>query len=162
NREHFFGQSPGLRAIANRLTDYEIDRLRRGGHDMRKMYAAYQAAANHRGPPSVLLALTQKGHGMGAAGQGKMTTHQQKKLDASMLLEFRDRFRLPISDADCEALAFYKPAADSAEMKYLLKRRDELGGFMPRRCVEHAKVAIPGMESYARFALQADGKEMSS
>ncbi len=162
NREHFFGQSPGIRALADSLTDDEIDRLRRGGHDMRKIYAAYHAAANHRGRPTVILALTKKGFGMGSAGQGKMTTHQQKKLDASALLEFRDRFRLPISDPECEALAFYKPAADSPEMKHLLKRRAALGGFMPRRCVEHTKVGIPAMASYARFALEADGKEMSS
>lgn len=162
NREHFFGQTPGLRAIAGMLTDDEIDRLRRGGHDMKKIYAAYHAAANHRGRPTVILALTKKGFGMGSAGQGKMTTHQQKKLDASTLLEFRDRFRLPISDADCEALAFYKPAEGSAEMKHFLKRRSELGGFMPRRSVEHTPLTVPTIESYAKFALQADGKDMSS
>jgi len=162
NREHFFGQTPGLKAIADMLTDDEIDRLRRGGHDMKKIHAAYHAAANHRGRPTVILALTKKGFGMGAAGQGKMTTHQQKKLDADTLLEFRDRFRLPISDADCEALAFYKPAPESAEMKHLLKRRAELGGFMPRRNTEHVQLEVPAIESYAKFALQADGKEMSS
>ncbi|TAL78531.1 MAG: alpha-ketoglutarate dehydrogenase [Burkholderiaceae bacterium] len=161
NREHFFGQAPGLRAIAARLTDDEIDRLRRGGHDMKKIYAAYHAAANHRGGPTVVLALTKKGFGMGASGQGKMTTHQQKKLDSSALLEFRDRFRLPISDADCEALAFYKPASDSAQMKHLLKRRAELGGFVPRRSVVHQQLSVPPIESYAHFALQADGKKMS-
>lgn len=162
NREHFFGQTPGLRAIADMLTDDEIDRLRRGGHDMKKIYAAYHAAANHRGRPTVILALTKKGFGMGSAGQGKMTTHQQKKLDASTLLEFRDRFRLPISDADCEALAFYKPAEGSAEMKHFQKRRAELGGFMPRRSVKHTQLTVPTIESYAKFALEADGKDMSS
>ncbi|CAM5428910.1 alpha-ketoglutarate dehydrogenase [Eoetvoesiella caeni] len=162
NREHFFGQTPGLRAIADMLTDDEIDRLRRGGHDMKKIYAAYHAAANHRGRPTVILALTKKGFGMGSAGQGKMTTHQQKKLDASTLLEFRDRFRLPISDADCEALAFYKPAEGSAEMKHFLKRRAELGGFMPRRSVKHTQLPVPAVESYAKFALEAGGKDMSS
>ncbi len=162
NRQHFFGQTPGLRAIGATLTDDEIDRLLRGGHDMKKIHAAYHAAANHRGQPTVILAQTKKGFGMGAAGQGKMTTHQQKKLDAGTLLEFRDRFRLPISDADCEALAFYKPAGDSAEMRHLLARRASLGGFMPRRSVSQTQLAVPGIDSYATFALEAAGKEMSS
>ncbi|MFC6522853.1 pyruvate dehydrogenase (acetyl-transferring), homodimeric type [Undibacterium arcticum] len=162
NREHFFGQTPGMRAIGATLTDDEIDRLRRGGHDMKKIHAAYQAAANHRGQPTVILAQTKKGFGMGPAGQGKMTTHQQKKLDTSDLIAFRDRFRLPISDADCEALAFYKPADDSAEMRHLLARRASLGGFMPRRNTVQTKLAVPDIGSYAKFALEADGKDMSS
>jgi pyruvate dehydrogenase E1 component len=162
NRTHFFGQSPALQAIGAILTDDEIDRLRRGGHDMKKIHAAYQAAANHRGQPTVILAQTKKGFGMGAAGQGKMTTHQQKKLDANTLLEFRDRFKLPISDADCEALAFYKPADDSPEMRHLLHRRSSLGGFMPRRSVSQTRLAVPAIGSYAKFALEAGGKEMSS
>ncbi|MES2759300.1 MAG: alpha-ketoglutarate dehydrogenase [Pseudomonadota bacterium] len=162
NREHFFGQSPALRTIGATLTDDEIDRLRRGGHDMKKIHAAYQAAANHRGQPTVILAQTKKGFGMGAAGQGKMTTHQQKKLDAGTLLEFRDRFQLPISDADCEALAFYKPADHSAEMRHLLQRRSSLGGFMPRRGVSQTQLPVPAIGSYAKFALEAGGKEMSS
>jgi pyruvate dehydrogenase E1 component len=162
NREHFFGQSPGLKAIGATLTDDEIDRLRRGGHDMKKIHAAYHAAANHRGQPSVILAQTKKGYGMGAAGQGKMTTHQQKKLDAGSLLEFRDRFRLPISDAECEALSFYKPAPESHEMRHLLQRRAALGGFMPRRGVASIEVPLPTIAAHSRFALEADGKEMST
>jgi len=162
NREHFFGQTPGMRAIASMLTDDEIDRLKRGGHDMKKIHAAYHAAANHRGQPTVILAQTKKGFGMGAAGQGKMTTHQQKKLDTDSLLEFRDRFRLPISDQDCEALAFYKPAPDSAEMRHLMQRRAELGGFTPRRNAHSPVLTVPEIQSYARFALEAQGKEMSS
>jgi pyruvate dehydrogenase E1 component len=162
NRERFFGQSPALRDIGATLTDDEIDRLRRGGHDMKKIHAALHAAAGHRGQPTVVLAQTKKGYGMGQAGQGKMTTHQQKKLDAQDLLEFRDRFRLPISDADCEALAFYKPAEGSPEMRHLLQRRAQLGGFMPRRTAAHARLAVPAIASYAAFALAADGKEMSS
>jgi pyruvate dehydrogenase E1 component len=162
NREHFFGQTPALREIGAMLTDDEIDRLRRGGHDMKKIHAALNAAASHRGQPTVVLAQTKKGYGMGQAGQGKMTTHQQKKLDAQDLLEFRDRFRLPMSDADCEALAFYKPAEGSPEMRHLLQRRAQLGGFMPRRIAQHAKLAVPSIASYAAFALAADGKEMSS
>ncbi len=162
NREHFFGQNPALKAIAAMLTDDEIDRLRRGGHDMKKIHAAFHAAAGHSGQPTVILAQTKKGYGMGTAGQGKMTTHQQKKLDAQDLLEFRDRFRLPISDADCEALAFYKPAPESAEMRHLLGRREQLGGFMPRRTAVHGQLTLPELSSYGAFALAADGKEMSS
>ncbi|MET1163410.1 MAG: pyruvate dehydrogenase (acetyl-transferring), homodimeric type, partial [Pseudoxanthomonas sp.] len=162
NREHFFGQDPALRAIAATLTDDEVDRLRRGGHDMKKIHAAFHAAANHRGQPTVVLAQTKKGFGMGTAGQGRMTTHQQKKLDARDLLEFRDRFRLPIPDAQCEALAFYKPAPDSPEMRHLLQRRGALGGFMPRRVSAHSPLPVPEIASYAAFALQADGKEMST
>lgn len=162
NREHFFGQDPALRAIAATLTDDEVDRLRRGGHDMKKIHAAFHAAANHRGQPTVVLAQTKKGFGMGTAGQGRMTTHQQKKLDTGDLLEFRDRFRLPISDAQCEALAFYKPAQDSPEMRHLLRRRAALGGFMPRRVTAHSPLPVPEIASYAAFALQADGKEMST
>ncbi|MGI4849350.1 MAG: alpha-ketoglutarate dehydrogenase [Janthinobacterium lividum] len=162
NRAHFFGQSEALKAIGATLTDEEIDRLRRGGHDMKKIHAAYHAAANHRGQPTVILAQTKKGFGMGSAGQGRMTTHQHKKLDAGMLLEFRDRFHLPISDADCEALAFYKPPAGSAEMRHLLERRASLGGFLPRRSTEHTTLVLPQVTSYARFALEADGKEMST
>jgi len=162
NRARFFGQNLALQAIGATLTDDEIDRLHRGGHDMKKIHAAYFAAANHRGQPTVILAQTKKGFGMGAAGQGKMTTHQQKKLDAGTLLEFRDRFRLPISDADCEALAFYKPADGSPEMRHLLQRRAALGGFMPRRSTSQTKMTVPEIGSYAKFALDADGKEMSS
>ncbi|MBK4735011.1 alpha-ketoglutarate dehydrogenase [Noviherbaspirillum pedocola] len=162
NREHFFGQTPALTELGESLTDEEIDGLRRGGHDMKKIHAAYHAAASHRGQPTVILAQTKKGYGMGTAGQGKMTTHQQKKLDTDTLLQFRDRFRLPISDAQCEALAFYKPAEDSAEMRHLHQRRAALGGFMPRRTVSRVKLDVPDMASYARFALEADGKEMST
>jgi pyruvate dehydrogenase E1 component len=162
NRAHFFNQSNALRAIGATLTDDEIDRLRRGGHDMQKIYAAYHAAANHRGQPTVILAQTKKGFGMGTAGQGKMTTHQQKKLDANTLLEFRDRFQLPISDADCAALAFYKPAEHSPELRHMLHRRGALGGFMPRRNTIQSSLTLPDLASYAEFALHAQGKEMST
>jgi pyruvate dehydrogenase E1 component len=162
NREHFFGQSPGLQAIGATLTDEEIDRLKRGGHDLRKIYAAYHAAANHTGAPTVILAQTKKGFGMGTAGQGKMTTHQQKKLEQQDLVEFRDRFRLPLTDAQVENLEFYKPADDSPEMRHLHARRNELGGFMPRRVDQRLPIAVPPLESHAQFALEADGKEMST
>lgn len=163
NRRQFFGQTPGTRKIADTLTDDEINRLRRGGHDMKKIYAAYAAAAAHRGQPTVILAQTKKGFGMGAAGEGKMTTHQQKKLGEDALMAFRDRFRLPISDAQCKSLAFYKPAADSPEMQHLLARRAALGGRMPRRIAvaDGDGRRVPSIDSHAGFALAAGGKEMS-
>jgi pyruvate dehydrogenase E1 component len=162
NRAHFFNQNPELAALVADWSDDAIDRLHRGGHDMVKIHAAYHRAAHHRGQPTVILAQTKKGFGMGAAGQGKMTTHQQKKLDDEALLAFRDRFALPISDADCLALKFYRPADDSAELRHLQARRDALGGHIPRRNTETPRLAPPAVEQWARFALAADGKEMSS
>ncbi|WP_040502133.1 alpha-ketoglutarate dehydrogenase [Herbaspirillum sp. YR522] len=162
NREHFFGQNAGTRAIGATLTDEQIDRLRRGGHDMKKIFAAYQAAAQHRGQPTVILAQTKKGYGMGAAGEGKMTTHQQKKLDDTSLLQFRDRFKLPLSDEQCSSLSFFRPDDDSAEMRHLHARRAALGGYLPRRDAGQVRRAVPSLQSHARFALEADGKEMSS
>jgi len=162
NREHFFGQSPELAALAQGLSDEQIDRLKRGGHDIVKIHAAYAAAAAHRGQPTVILAHTKKGYGMGAAGQGKMTTHSQKKLEDADLIEFRDRFSLPLTDAQATSLAFYKPADDSAEMRYLREHRDQLGGVLPRRETACDVLAIPALEKYAQFALAAGGKQMST
>ncbi|QVQ24159.1 alpha-ketoglutarate dehydrogenase [Achromobacter deleyi] len=162
NRAHFFNQNPELAALVADWSDDAIDRLHRGGHDMVKIHAAYHRAARHRGQPTVILAQTKKGFGMGSAGQGKMTTHQQKKLDDVALLAFRDRFALPISDADCLALKFYRPAEDSAEMRHLQARRAALGGHIPRRHSEAPRLTPPDVEQWARFALAADGKEMSS
>ncbi|HYF41603.1 MAG TPA: pyruvate dehydrogenase (acetyl-transferring), homodimeric type, partial [Ramlibacter sp.] len=119
NRDTFFGQDEALARLAQGMTDEQIDRLKRGGHDLVKIHAAYAAAAAHRGQPTVILAHTKKGYGMGTAGQGRMTTHSQKKLDDAALLEFRNRFNLPLSDEQAAGLAFFKPAADSAEMRYL-------------------------------------------
>ena len=123
NREHFFNKYPELKALVAHMSDEDIDRLRRGGHDPVKIYAAYHAAAAHQGQPTVILAKTKKGYGMGHWGQGKMGTHQQKKLDDDALKAFRDRFALPLSDEDVVALRFYKPADDAPEMKYLHARR---------------------------------------
>ena len=162
NRAHFFNQHPELAALVADWTDEAIDRLHRGGHDMVKIHAAYHRAAKHSGQPTVILAQTKKGFGMGAAGQGKMTTHQQKKLDDEALLAFRDRFALPISDADCLALKFYRPAEDSAELRHLQARRAALGGHIPRRRTEAPRLTPPPAEHWARFALTASGKEMSS
>ena len=163
NREHFFGQSPELAALAQGLSDEQIDRLKRGGHDLVKIHAAYAAAVAHRGRPVVILAQTKKGYGMGEAGQGKMTTHQQKKLDAQALLAFRNRFALPLSDEQAQALEFVRPADDSAEIRYLHARRAALGGALPARGTAGVpSLPVPPLPELARFALEAAGKEMST
>jgi pyruvate dehydrogenase E1 component len=162
NREHFFAKYPELQQLAAYLSDEDIDRLRRGGHDPVKIHAAYHAAASHHGQPTVILAKTKKGYGMGTAGQGRMTTHQQKKLDTDQLREFCERFALPLTDAQIENCEFVRPAADSPEMKYLHARRAKLGGYLPARSSSCAAVAVPPLESYARFALEAAGREMST
>jgi pyruvate dehydrogenase E1 component len=162
NREHFFGQNPELERLAQGLTDEQIDRLKRGGHDLVKIHAAYAAAAQHTGQPTVILAQTKKGYGMGAAGQGKMTTHSHKKFDEDDLIAFRNRFNLPLSDDQAKQLSFYKPAADSPEMQYMMSRREQLGGALPKRETVCDEVPIPAIDQYAKFALQANGKEMST
>ncbi|VWX61947.1 Pyruvate dehydrogenase E1 component (fragment) [Burkholderiales bacterium 8X] len=143
------------------MTDEQIDRLKRGGHDLVKIHAAYAAAAAHRGQPTVILAHTKKGYGMGA-GQGKMTTHSHKKFESADLVGFRNRFNLPLTDEEATSLAFYKPADDSAEMKYLKDRRAALGGSMPRRETACDLVPVPGIAAWAQFALAAEGKDMST
>jgi pyruvate dehydrogenase E1 component len=162
NRENFFGQNPELQRLAQGMTDEQIDRLKRGGHDLVKIYAAYAAAAAHTGQPTVILAQTKKGYGLGTAGQGKMTTHSQKKLDESDLIEYRNRFNLPLTDEQAINLSFYKPEADSPELQYLQARREALGGYLPKRYTAAAPVAVPDVKAYANFALDAAGKEMST
>ncbi len=162
NREHFFAKYPELQQLVAHLSDDDIDRLRRGGHDPVKIHAAYHAAVNHRGQPTVILAKTKKGYGMGSAGQGRMTTHQQKKLDTDQLREFCEHFALPLSAAQIENCDFARPAGDSPEMKYLHARRTKLGGYLPARSNQCPPVTIPALETYARFALEAAGKEMST
>lgn len=163
NRERFFNQNPELAALATHLSDADIDVLRRGGHDVRKLHAAYAAARAHKGQPTVILAKTMKGFGMGISGQGRMTTHQQKKLDTDDLKIFRDRFRLPLSDQDVDNVAFYHPAPDSPEMQYLHARRAALGGYLPRRRQQSSTaLQVPALEEWAGFALKAEGKEMST
>ena len=162
NQEHFFALDPELRALVAHMSPAQIDALRRGGHDFRKLYAAFAAAASHQGRPTVILAKTKKGYGMGRAGESRMTSHQEKKLDVAALIEFRNRFNLPLSDADVAALRFYRPAEDSREMLYLRERRLVLGGPLPARSGAAASLPVPPLESYAGFALQAEGKEMST
>ncbi len=162
NRERFFGQNEQLARLVQNMGDEQIDRLKRGGHDLVKIYAAYAAAASHRGQPTVILAHTKKGYGMGSAGQGRMTTHSQKKFEASDLLGFRDRFNLPLNDEQATALEFIKPDENSPEIIYLKGRRAALGGFMPRRETAAAVVPKPALDAYAQFAVQAGGKPMST
>jgi len=162
NREHFFGQNEALIKLAQGMTDEQIDRLKRGGHDLVKVHAAYTVAAQHVGQPTVILAQTKKGYGMGAAGQGKMTTHSQKKLEREDLIAFRNHFNLPLTDEQAAALDFYKPAPDSEEMRYLHAQREALGGYLPARQTTCQTVAVPPLEKYATFALEANGKEMST
>src|SRR5579859_7689674 len=150
NREHFFNKYPELTALIADMSDDDIDRLRRGGHDPVKIYAAYHAALQHKGRPTVVLAQTKKGYGMGHWGQGKMGTHQQKKLDDEALRAFRDRFAVPLSDEDVGQLRFLNPGADSAEMKYLHARRQALGGYVPKRVMTAPKLAVPQLSSSER------------
>ena len=162
NREHFFNKYPELQALVAHMTDEDIDRLRRGGHDPVKIYAAYRAAMTHRGRPSVILAQTKKGYGMGSWGQGKMGTHQQKKLDAEALRAFRDRFALPLSDEHVEALRFYHPGADSPEIKYLHAQRARLGGTLPARAAACDALPVPPRTAFARILEGSGGRELSS
>ena len=162
NRDHFFGQNEELARLAQGMTDEQIDRLKRGGHDLVKIHAAYAAATNHKGQPTVILAHTKKGYGMGSAGQGKMTTHSHKKFDETDLLEFRNRFNLPLTDEQTRQMAFYKPAEDSLEMQYLHRRRAALGGYLPKRDTTADVINMPALSAFGQFALAANGKEMST
>ncbi|REG58780.1 LOW QUALITY PROTEIN: pyruvate dehydrogenase E1 component [Paraburkholderia sp. BL6669N2] len=163
NREHFFGQTPELRSLAAHLSDDEIDRLKRGGHDPRKLHAAYAQAIAHTGQPTVILAKTMKGFGMGTAGQGRMTTHQQKKLEIDDLKSFRTRFSLPLSDEDVSELRFYRPSEDSAEMRYMQTRRATLGGYLPRRRRSASEPPrLPAISTYGDFAFELNERGMST
>ncbi|MGZ5079056.1 MAG: alpha-ketoglutarate dehydrogenase [Usitatibacter sp.] len=162
NREHFFNKYPELQQLVAHLSDDDIDRLRRGGHDPVKIFSAYWHAARHTGQPTVILAKTKKGYGMGTAAQGRMTTHQQKKLDTEQLLAFRDRFALPFTDAQVEACEFVRPPREAPEMAYLHAKREKLGGYLPARSTRAEPLATPDANAFAKFALEANGKEMST
>ncbi|TAK85978.1 MAG: pyruvate dehydrogenase (acetyl-transferring), homodimeric type [Betaproteobacteria bacterium] len=150
NREHFFNKYPELRELIADMSDEDIDRLKRGGHDPVKIHSAYHAALHHKGQPTVILAQTKKGYGMGLWGQGKMGTHQQKKLDDAALREFRDRFALPLSDDDVAQLRFYHPGRGSPETKYLEARRKQLGGYLPARKSAAPRLGVPRLVSNER------------
>ncbi len=164
NRAKFFDADPESAALVAHMTDAEIHTLRRGGHDVKKIYAAFAAAKVHKGQPTVILIKTKKGYGMGGAGESRMIAHQAKKLDVASLLAFRDRFDLPLTDQQVEQLQFYRPADDSPEISYLKQRRGELGGSIPKRFAQATKAAPqrPALDKYAGFAVKADGKEMST
>jgi pyruvate dehydrogenase E1 component len=163
-RKHFFGKDPKLLEMVSRMSDEDIWRLNRGGHDPHKIYAAYAAATKHTGQPTVILAKTVKGYGMGKVGEGKNPTHQLKKLDDTAIREFRDRFAIPVPDDKLEDVPFYKPAQDSPEMKYLLERRRALGGFLPqRRRNADEKIAAPGIDAFqAVLEPTSEGREIST
>jgi pyruvate dehydrogenase E1 component len=161
-RRHFFGKYPELAEMANRFTDEQLQKLKRGGHDPRKVYAAYRAATEHKGAPTVILAKTVKGYGLGEAGEGRNVTHQQKKLNEKELREFRARFEIPISDEEIAETPFYRPAPDSPEMKYLQERRRELGGPVPRRTVSALPLEVPSLEQFAEFLRGSERFEVST
>jgi pyruvate dehydrogenase E1 component len=161
-REHFFGQYPELKKMVEALSDEEIWRLNRGGHDAQKVYAAYAQAVAHRGGPTVILAKTVKGYGMGAAGEGMNITHQQKKMSIEQVRAFRDRFSIPISDEKITELPFYRPADDSPEIIYLRKRREELGGFLPSRHSEFKPLSIPDLSAFSAVTKDLGDRELST
>jgi pyruvate dehydrogenase E1 component len=162
NLSHFFDSDPQLKRLVAHLSHVDIDALKRGGHDLRKLYAAFAAARAHRGQPTVILAKTKKGYGMGPAGESRMTSHQQKKLEIEDLRQMRDRFHLPLSEEQVANLDFCRPLPDSREIRYLRRRREALGGFLPTRERGIQRLTVPPLESYARFALQPEGKAMST
>ncbi|WP_247998036.1 alpha-ketoglutarate dehydrogenase [Brucella tritici] len=162
NLANFFEEDPEVRALVAHMSDEDVDALKRGGHDFKKLYAAFEAAKNSNGRPTVILAKTKKGYGMGGAGESRMTAHQAKKLDVEGLLAFRDRFALPLTNEQVEKLEFYRPAEDSAELNYLRGRREALGGYLPARRRNADAVPIPALPSYADFAINAEDKEMST
>src|SRR5208337_862706 len=162
NLAHFFDEDSEAHALVAHMSDREIGALKRGGHDLRKLYAAFEAARATSGRPTVILAKTKKGYGMGGAGESRMTAHQAKKLDVDALIAFRDRFQLRLSNEEVERLEFYRPAEYSPELAYLRSRRAALGGYLPARRRDAPAVAVPRLSSYGDFALHADGKAMST
>jgi pyruvate dehydrogenase E1 component len=161
-RKHFFGKHPKLLEMVSRMTDEDIWRLNRGGHDPHKIYAAYHRAVNHKDQPTVILAKTIKGYGMGRIAEGRMTAHQQKKMDMDSIREFRTRFNIPIPDDKIESLPFYVPPADSPEMKYLHERRKALGGYLPqRRRKVDAAPQVPSLEAFEQV-LKGQEREIST
>ena len=153
-RKHFFGRYPETHEMVANMSDEDIWRLNRGGHDAIKVYSAYKNAMNHKGRPTVILAKTVKGFGMGSAGEGQNTAHQQKKLDIEALKEFRDRFNIPVSNKDIDSIPYCKPDPNSIEMQYLHERRQSLGGYLPKRRIKAPKLMIPALKI---FKTQLDG-----
>jgi pyruvate dehydrogenase E1 component len=161
-RRHFFGKYPELLELVNHLTDEQIHKLLRGGHDSRKVYASYQAAVEHKGQPTVILAKTVKGYGLGEAGEGRNITHQQKKLNEKELREFRARFGIPVSDEEIAETPFFRPAPESLETKYMLGLRRKLGGFLPQRIVTQKPLDVPKLETFGDLLKGAARAELST
>jgi pyruvate dehydrogenase E1 component len=161
-RQFFFGGDPRLLKLVEPLPDDALRRLRLGGHDPRKVYAAYKAAVEHKGGPTVILARTIKGYGLGEAGEGKNVTHQQKKLNEEELREFRSRFGIPVSDNDLGEVPFYRPSEDSEEIRYLRARREALGGYTPSRKVRSAPLHADHDELFKEFFEGSDGRDVST
>ncbi len=162
NLKNFFGEDPEVMKLVSQMTDQDIDSLKRGGHDFKKLFAAYNQALNTKGKPTVILAKTKKGYGMGQAGESKMTSHQAKKLDFEALKAFRDKFSLPMNDHDIEKLKFYKPEENSQEIQYLKNNRKKLGGFIPSRSFKDISVSIPPIDKYATFAFEGSDRLVST
>ncbi len=161
-REHFFGQYPELKKMVEHMSDDEIWRLNRGGHDPQKVYAAYAQAVEHKGSPTVILAKTIKGYGMGAAGEGLNITHQQKKMSIEQLRAFRDRFCIPVSDDHISEVPFYRPSEDSPEVQFLKKQRDTLGGYLPHRNTECEALKIPKLEDFSMVTKSSGERSIST
>jgi pyruvate dehydrogenase E1 component len=161
-REHFFGADPQLLEMVSHLSDEKLKKLRRGGHDPEKVYAAYAAAMKCHGKPTVIIAKTIKGYGLGEVGEGRNVTHQQKKLNEEELRAFRSRFGIPISDDEVAKAPFYRPAEDSEEMRYLRERRQALGGYVPTRPLDSPKLSTPKLDEYRGFIEKSAGREVST
>jgi pyruvate dehydrogenase E1 component len=161
-RTHFFGKHPELEELVKNYSDEQLQKLRRGGHDPKKVYTAFNAAVETKRAPTVILAQTIKGYGLGEAGEGRNITHQQKKLNEQELREFRSRFGIPISDEDVAAAPFYKPADDSEEIKYLHERRKALGGYLPKRVVEVEPLKAPSEELFEEFYPGTGDREVAT
>ncbi|MBY0438028.1 MAG: pyruvate dehydrogenase (acetyl-transferring), homodimeric type [Burkholderiales bacterium] len=161
-REHFFGKYPELREMVSTMSDEDIWRLNRGGHDPHKMYAAYKAATEHKGQPTVILAKTIKGYGMGESGEGQNITHQQKKMGTVSIRAFRDRFNIPIPDDQLDEVPLYKPAEDSAEMKYLRARIAAMGGSVPQRRRHAAPLEVPPLSAFESVLKSTEDREIST
>jgi len=161
-REKFFGKYPELKELVSSMTDNDIWKLNRGGHDPHKVYAAYHAAMQHQGSPTVVIAKTVKGYGMGKSGESINTTHQQKKLDEQDLLYYRDRFNVPLTNEQVKNIEYYKPAENSEEIKYLKERRKQLGGFIPERSSFAKPIKAPPKDIFESFMKSTGDKEMST
>lgn len=161
-RKYFFGQYPELKKMVENMSDEEIWRLNRGGHDAQKVYAAYAQAVATKGRPTVILAKTIKGYGMGAAGEGQNITHQQKKMTIEQLRAFRDRFSIPISDEQITDIPFYKPDESSPEIQYLRKQREALGGYLPSRNTEFTLLKTPPLEAFSALLTSSGEREFST